>query len=284
MTAEPVPVLSATLESIGPREAKRYLSRNKHNRSVRQRVVSAYTRDMLAGRWFPGVDTITFDTDGILLNGQHTLLAVVAASEQAGKPVYISAIVVRNQHPQAQNVMDAGAGRKMSDQLGLAGEPNRNVLAAAARISFLYDKYKIDYSTAAAKETPTHLELFDWIAENPDIRESMRLTMHIANGELRFVHSVATALHYQFWKQTDVDTASEFFTKLASGSDLTEGTPLFALRRFLINNLGAPRKVDSLTIMAVTIKAWNKWRNSEAARVMTWDRGRESFPLIGGSE
>lgn len=66
-------------ESITPEIAKKYLIKNKGNRSKRQSVIDFYAQQMKSGEWMLSPQGISFDEDGDLLDGQHRLEAVVAS-------------------------------------------------------------------------------------------------------------------------------------------------------------------------------------------------------------
>ena len=65
-----------------PTEAQQLLDKhNTRNRTVRPRVVEEYTRTILRDRWQDHLqNAVQIDTDGVLIDGQHRLLAIVAAA------------------------------------------------------------------------------------------------------------------------------------------------------------------------------------------------------------
>lgn len=63
--------------NVTPEIATEMLSRNTSNyRKVSRDTVAKYAADMKAGRWKDNGETIVFDEDGCLKNGQHRLSAV----------------------------------------------------------------------------------------------------------------------------------------------------------------------------------------------------------------
>ena len=65
--------------SVTPALALEWLEKMGANRSVAQRYVEAFARDMRAGEWTLNGETIKFDVQGRLVDGQHRLWAVVQA-------------------------------------------------------------------------------------------------------------------------------------------------------------------------------------------------------------
>lgn len=261
--------LTVTTEVVTPEMAARYLERNTRNRRIRTRVVDNYARDMRAGRWFAAVEVISFDPEGNLLNGQHTLSAVVTS----GVPV--SVIVVRNQDPRAQDVMDTGSARKMSDQLYLRGDTNTTTLGAAVRFAYMYSQFGGEFRIAR-HVTPTHEELFAYLDRNPGIRLAVGATAAVR--EVGIPQATAAALYY-FMAQRNPDLAERFWSRVITGSDIGDGSPIFALRRLLINDLSRGRKMERMLKAAVIIKAWNAERRGGRMKTLVW-RDDESFPVI----
>lgn len=98
---------TATLEWIGPAVAAKYMEKNKNPRSVRQSHVDKYVRIIQAGE-FRTAQSIGFDLDGYLRDGQHRLLAIIAT----GTPVQMW--VIRNMSEDEVLAIDQGEKRNNS--------------------------------------------------------------------------------------------------------------------------------------------------------------------------
>ena len=101
---------------ISPKQASRWLDGNTHNRPIQQAVVDRFARDMVAGRWQLTHQGIAFDPDGVLIDGQHRLWAIVLAS----KPVRMR--VFFNEPLDNMRSVDTGKSRSNFDVLHLSGE------------------------------------------------------------------------------------------------------------------------------------------------------------------
>jgi hypothetical protein len=64
-------------EQITPAIAKRYLAKNKRNRTFRPRWAKRLARMMVSGDWHETHQGIAFNCDGSLRDGQHRLAAVI---------------------------------------------------------------------------------------------------------------------------------------------------------------------------------------------------------------
>lgn len=99
--------ITSQVEVVTPAAAKALLARNKGNRPVRQARVQQYADAMRAGLWRVA-QAILVDWDGVLLDGQHRLHAVVLY----GQPVEF--VVVRGASPEAYAVIDTGDKRTVA--------------------------------------------------------------------------------------------------------------------------------------------------------------------------
>lgn len=108
--------MSLTVETVTPDSARRMLSVNYvGNRAVSDRDVSHLANYMKSGDWDPeNGETITFNCNGDLVNGQHRLLAVI----QADIPVRMG--IIRGASADAYRTIDSGRKRSVSVRLGIA--------------------------------------------------------------------------------------------------------------------------------------------------------------------
>lgn len=106
---------------VTPQMAAKWLEGNTHNRPVRTAAVMKYAADMKAGRWRQTHQGIAFDYDGVLLDGQHRLFAVLEADTNVIMQVGYGF------DPEGQAFMDSGIHRTVVDVARLSGE----VMAAA---------------------------------------------------------------------------------------------------------------------------------------------------------
>jgi hypothetical protein len=123
--------IDVRVETITPRMAANYLTRNTMNRPLRGYWVSALAKAIEDGRWHVTHQGIAFNCDGSLLDGQHRLSAIVAAN----KPVKM--LVTRQLERGAMLGIDQGRLRTATDiapTLGIAEEIGRDHVAIARRM------------------------------------------------------------------------------------------------------------------------------------------------------
>lgn len=69
--------MNTEIRKVSPELAADLLAKNTANRAINKRAVARYADAMQRGAWRVGNDAICVGSDGILLNGQHRLSAVV---------------------------------------------------------------------------------------------------------------------------------------------------------------------------------------------------------------
>ncbi len=94
---------------VTPELATQWLEKNTDNRPMRQSHVELLAREMREGKWQLMPDGIAFDTNGVLMNGQHRLWAVVESGMTVPMRVTFDAL------PGNRLVLDRQAVRNLGD-------------------------------------------------------------------------------------------------------------------------------------------------------------------------
>lgn len=102
-------------QEITPDDAAEWLAKNAINRPVRRSAVIQYAADMAAGDWREADAPITRRADGVLLDGQHRLSAIIASGVTIGAWVHI---VSDDVDPMTLRV-DVGKPRSIVDITGV---------------------------------------------------------------------------------------------------------------------------------------------------------------------
>lgn len=103
-------------KEIDPHLATKWLEGNVHNRKVRDSVVQRYAADMAAGRWKQTHQGIAFDEEGVLIDGQHRLFAIIEAQTTVLMQVTYGLPM------DSQIVVDDGLARTVVDILRVSNE------------------------------------------------------------------------------------------------------------------------------------------------------------------
>lgn len=105
--------IDVNLEHVAPALATEWLQKNSINRNPNKATIKKYAADMEAGRWAITSDLIAFDPDGVLLNGQHRLMAVIKSGATVGM------MVARGVPRESFAVTDRGRPRNYAFALGI---------------------------------------------------------------------------------------------------------------------------------------------------------------------
>lgn len=122
-------MLKMTVETITPEIATEYLKANTKNyrgKLSRAKVIQ-YAEDMKAGRWELNGEAIEFNEDGILVNGQHRLAAIVYAK------IPIQMAVIRGVK-KGITIYDIGFNRTLNQMVAAKGIDTNSTITAAANI------------------------------------------------------------------------------------------------------------------------------------------------------
>jgi hypothetical protein len=267
------------LEVITPERASKILDdANIRNRDMRDSRVVHLAENIKREEWKLSTDGIGFDVDGVLLNGQHRLMACVVAE------MPIEVWVMRNMPRESQDIIDDTLSRRLGDALKLRGESDVHKLGAGigwyARIIYAEITGSPHYADNARRPSiPQLLRLFD---ENQGLRESNK-AVEPARKALKLRPGAAVATHYRLGI-VDADDRDAFFAKLRTGEELKARDPILILRRYsqeeITRGRGRVRNPDFRWV-AVTIKAWNFWREGKSIDLLRYMYGgsvREEWP------
>lgn len=214
--------ITADIENISPAEAKKMLGKNDNNRHLREKLVNHYVRQIQNNAWEINGETIKVAQDGLLLDGQHRLSAIV----KSGKSVEF--LVVRGLPKSVMPTIDIGRSRTVGDHLKMqgvsSGSPSR--LAATVNICTKFKSGK--YVDGRDRLTP--VEAISYLDANKGLYLSEKY--YVQNSALASTllqGSVFVACHYIFCK-IDKFKAEEFFEKLITGENLGGTSPILKLR------------------------------------------------------
>ncbi len=236
---------------VSPELAAAMLKYNRENRNPAARVVGGYGRNMADGAFYDKQgDPIRFANTGKLLDGQQRLQGVVASN------VATYFVVITGLPESSQDTMDTGRRRTVADQLRINQFSNPLVVAAAARLLWLWDHSALISGLPA----PTNPEVLTYVMEHssgPVTLESSATAVSSAKSIVGQM-SVATALHYKM-ALVDPQAAADFWTSLVVGANLAINSPILALRNTLTRRKaeGTVKQAEQVFLIA---RAWTLWR------------------------
>jgi hypothetical protein len=259
----------AEVTIITPQMAMAWLDLNTHNRTLRQNFIERLAEAIKRGEWMLNAESIKINPD-MLVDGQHRLWAIVLAD----KPV--QALVAYNVPVEAQETIDTGVKRTLSDILKLRGE-KENVTLASTLVQLHIWQTKGMLGLQGAYY-PTPQQALRLLEQHPEIRESVDVARRLSN-RIRFPAGIGAVIHWVV-NQIDSEDAADFFKRLTDGTDLDTGNPILALRNTVLE-YGPIHTTDRIRIAALGIKAWNFYRGGNEISRLMWKSGGakpEPFP------
>jgi hypothetical protein len=267
--------IEIAVEKISPTTAKNWLTKMAPNRNFNESRAKQYAADMLAGDWKLNGVPIVFNGDGSLIDGQHRLEAIV----RAGATQQMT--VVRGVAVDAMSTFDIGLPRHLKDFLRINGEMYSATIATILRNMWRWDRYKTFKQSSYAQTQPTVRQSLDYFEENADEFRYAAM-LGVANSKRTMLPDSLIGSLFIIFTGVDEDDAEDFFTQLGTGADMGDRHPIMALRRRLIENKAARDKLSSNLKAALTIKAWNAYREGRDVQALAWRAGGknpEPFPL-----
>lgn len=259
--------------TITPEKAKDFLAQNTRNRKIKPANLAVVKAALQRGEWKLNGEAIKIARDGTILDGQHRLLACVETG------ISFRTLVIWDLPDETQETMDTGRARSPKDVLALRGHTNAVALASTALGIIRSEQYSIKAVVQPGSKNPvTTAQIVHRVESEPAIADVARFGQKF--GRIGLPGRVASVLFYRL-SEIDAEDAEFFFEKLLSGADLEEGSPILALRRQTLSSRDSKGEKSMVYLTAIVIKAWNKFRAGEHARVLKFVPGGanpEKFP------
>lgn len=215
--ARPAQRFSSVEKLITPAVAQRYIDRTHPNqRSVNKMAVARYAAAMKAGRWEHNHQNSVSFQDGLLVDGQHRLHAII----ESGVSLWM--FVIEYEPGSTVGGIDRTHPRNLGDDLDMAGVTSRGFgrkFAAVARSLYLLS---MDKAKQADIEEHTKLSL----TANLD---TIQLVWTAFGGKMSADVMAAFAYAYPI----NEDAIVEMIRKVKENDGLVKGTGAWFLRRTL---------------------------------------------------
>jgi len=267
---------AAVWETITPERAEVYLGKNTENRSIRKKTVDFYAQQMRDGEWEENAETIKFRSNGVMLDGQHRLLACI----EAGVP--FRTLVARNLGDVFDSI-DALTPRGPQDALHRHGYKGYSTkLSAAARIIHAVNIIE-DGDSGSSLNLGKRRSNKDVVATvdeySEHLLEGCNLVEHGEGRTLLRPGSIFVAC-YALFASKNRTQALAFMEALTSGDNLGGDDPVKRLRSLLMSVMSQPNvRRKKQWLIAVTIKTWNSFLKNETIRQLRFSE-TEKWPKI----
>tara|TARA_B110000908_G_C10210803_1_gene430130 strand:- start:118 stop:996 length:879 start_codon:yes stop_codon:yes gene_type:complete len=248
--------LSVDLVYVTPEVAKNYLSYNTKNRKESSRNVKFLSEQMTKGLFLENGESIVFDNDNNLTDGQHRLMAII----KSGKSYHIP--IVRGVKSNAMATYDTGKNRSSADVLGLNGYKNSSILSSLVKAIY---KYEVKLSKCSSTngynrtETLTNQQILDFSKENNDWMQEIikNISSIYKRSTVKFlgVSSLSFITYTIGGKNPNKDVYD--FIKNICGLSRTEQTATSYIFNKLYNSKINKEPLNFYWTLGMCVKAWN---------------------------
>lgn len=255
--------ISHEVVHVTPEMAEKMLTKNDHNRNIRQAKVDQFARDMIAGRWVLNGEAVQIAVDGTVLNGQHRLKAIV----RSGKTIPL--LIVKGLPIEAQETIDTGAKRSLGDSLALRGEANPTLLAAITRRAAMWDA---GARTNIGKIVPSEQECRSYLANQP----LLRLATDVAARSRKYINCPGSVFGLAFYlcaRQDVIEAKAFFIDELTEGIGVDYRSPAWALRKRLASETERRGRVAETDLLGYLLRAWNARCRGESLTLLKSPQG-----------
>lgn len=256
------------IEWIGPEIARRYLERNTRNRKVKKGSVGRLARDIVSGKFVLSHQGIAFDSTGVLIDGQHRLLAILECG------IAVEMAVFYDVSPDAYLVIDGGVGRSVFDVATVSGmDVGKEVFAIVRSMMRGY---------SATVKTPTRAESLEFYERHKEavtfVIEAARPVWKVGISRAPVLAAISRAFYH-----VDHQRLSAFVTVLhtVQATDSATDSAALLLNQYLLahRTLGG----DTSATYRKTERAIKAFANGEALDKL-YEASKELFPLKDDAE
>ena len=246
------------------------------NRNIRQRKVMDICNAIKRGQWdSENGESIKFDKKGNLVDGQHRLLAVIAAKKA------VAMFAVFNVSSAAFATIDDTMKRSGPDTLSVYGQKNCNTTAGAITFVLLHKNMK-DGELPRVGTAPNNTEILKFISDNPDIIQSVDYVLMFKRRGHRIVpFTILAGIHYMACSGGNKELADSFVEQVMTGVGLKRNTGPYLLRERMTKDMISKTRLRKVERMALIIKAWNMHINGKVSKVLRWSKDAgEKYPSV----
>ena len=273
---------------VTPTIAKAWLAKAKEsgfeNRYIQQTVVNSYADTMRQGKWMLNGEALVFDQNGILINGQHRLNAVIKADRD------IEFLVVDGVDHKAFSTFDCGRNRTLGQLLSMNGVENYNICASIVAAATIMKsgaqlgarptglKTNARGDRHQRKSNNAYIDIFN--ADRDHFIKVTLSTMQVVGKRRLLKHSFIGASIYHLTRQLkwDYDFVVDFFRQVCiEPANNNKTNPIRLLHERLVDEKCAKAHVPQITIDNLVYKAFNKYVEGKSCQRLVWSKELDGF-------
>lgn len=261
------------IKLVTPHEAQALLdARNNVNRPFVERRAIEMAEAISNGRFVFNGDTVRFDRNGKLLDGQHRLWAIAVA----GIPAKL--LLIFGLDPEVFDTIDVGARRSGGDTVSCMGfKKYRNEIASACQ--WLTRLQRGDFVESLRPQKVKNADVKKCLRDNLDVVRSVerctaaRSIMNVG---------ILSALHYRVACR-DADLAERMVSTLREPAGISIHDPFYVFRDTALQDKAQTVRRSPAVMLALLIKAANAGAAGKTVKRLVWrcqGYGAEAFPQL----
>ncbi len=262
--------MKAEVLSITPQMASNYLLSNKSNRNINKGRVSLYAKIISDGDWLLNGESIKFDTNGNLIDGQHRLAAIIQSKKQ------IESIVITGAPVESFKTIDTGRSRSAGDVMKIDNIINSTSIAAGV-IRYL----KLSVGRNHADESKVVVGISNKnVLDEYNLNEDLYQRLFVKGSKFyrdnfRVISKSDYIGFYRFFQSKYSEESIElFFDNVEKGLGVCG-----LLKTKLLQNLVSKKKITGSEKTALIIKAFKYFIENKEVKLLRFSV-EESFPTI----
>jgi len=268
---------------ITPTIAIDLLMRNRKgaNRKINPARVVYYARQMLKGNWKKTGQPVLVDSNGVLLDSQHRLLACLLAGIPFTTYVVTEIEPIHNLFAYIDNV----APRNAAAALQTAGW--NGVSSIIARMIRIGEEARLGVynpTSGLGKLPPmAPIEVLELADNYPNAQKAARSTVSDWTEAVDYIGGRKEVIAYLGMVITDAHdeyVAEDFFEALISDEERQPDDPIARLRKLIDKDRRAERGMRRHHLLASLILAFNAWHKGESLGPRWVQAVDEDFPAI----
>lgn len=269
------PEWTVSIEAIDPEKAGNLLRFNSKNRNVKDSRIRQYSEDMKGDDWMFNGQSIVFDKNGELVDGQHRLKAIIVSQRT------LPFVVVRGVTPMSNVTLDTGATRSLKDSLTILQEKNAgataNVVTSYANVK--NGKYKEAKAGGAIETVKRLTELF---LSKPEYFRALTLLAYreLAKAPVRIVSISQYVTILMIISGGEYNHHHVDFMRFLIGSKNADGSAASWLCKTLVKSKTRKEILNRKWVNAVAVKAWNSYINGNPAVSYMQYKMDSPFPKV----
>jgi len=248
--------ISVSLVYITPEIAEHYLSYNTQNRKESGRSINFLTEQMNKGLFIENGESIVFDKNMKLTDGQHRLMAII----KSGKSYHIP--VVKGVNIKSMATYDTGKNRSAADVLSINGFKNANLLSTFIKLINKYEKNNSKASkplSYSRDEQLTNQQILNYCKDNYDwlYKIMLDVTNIYVKSEIKVISKSYFCFIVYMIGGKNPDQMVYEFMKNIYGLNRSQDTATSYLYSKLYKSKINKEPLGFYWVLGMTIKAWN---------------------------